>query len=105
MYQKLEDGSYVVNCFIKPRYKYNKNATALFSRDGDKTIRAHLNGYAIVPVEEYLELTGKDMGNRDRVADIKQAEIDLGEVDVGECACGDHQGGPCAHCMEIKHGL
>jgi len=82
MYKKLEDGSYVHNCIIKPRYRHSKNATALFSRDGDKTIRAHLNGYAIVPVEDYLELTGKDMGNRDRVADIKQAEIDLGEVEV-----------------------
>ena len=81
MHKKLEDGSYVVNCIIKPRYRHSKNATALFSRDGDKTIRAHLNGYAIVPVEDYLELTGKDMTY---LAKIKQAEIDLGEVEEVE---------------------
>ena len=82
MYKKLEDGSSVHNCIIKSRYyKDSKKAFALFSQDGDKTIRAHLNGYAIVPVEEYLEVTGKDMTY---LAKIKQAEIDLGEVEVKE---------------------
>jgi len=26
-------------------------------------------------------------------------------ADGGKCACADHQGGPCAFCMEAKHGL
>jgi len=52
---ETQDGSYVKNCIIKLRI--DEKATALFSSDKDASkIITKLDGYAIVPREEYESL-------------------------------------------------
>jgi len=53
-YEKLEDGSYLHNCFLVRRN--NDPSNILFYQDGDNGVTARLNGYAIIPLEEYFEL-------------------------------------------------
>lgn len=56
-YGKNKDGSYVHNCIINRRE--NEKAPRLFSKNiEDEGIVTQLNGYAIIPIEEYFELTG-----------------------------------------------
>jgi len=61
-YEKLKDGGFVHNCHLIPRG--DEKADYLFYQDGDKSITAFLNGYAIIPLEDYFKLTsGSDMYN------------------------------------------
>ena len=69
-FEKCKDGSYIWNCFVERRK--DDPSTTVFSGD-DKTITAHLNGYAIIPLERYCELTGEPF-NSDR---IKEADSQL----------------------------
>ena len=50
---------YLLNCFVKP--KINENATALFWQHPGGPLKdvvtCHLDGYAIVPIEEYKNLS------------------------------------------------
>lgn len=48
---KCKDVGYVKNCIIKRRKDDKSNY--LFFADGDKGVIAFLDGYAIIPVEEY----------------------------------------------------
>ena len=58
-FQKMKDGSFVHNCYIARRR--GEKAPLLFRQesDGSKLI-AFLNGYAIIPLEEYKKLKGED---------------------------------------------
>ena len=58
-YGKTKDGSYVHNCLIVPRAD-NKN-DFLFMQT-DNTVSCCLNGYAIIPIEEYERLRGEIVG-------------------------------------------
>lgn len=55
-YKKCEDGSYLYNCALVRRD--SDPVDLLFHQDGDKSMTARLNGYAIIPLEEYVRLTG-----------------------------------------------
>ncbi len=72
-YKKLNDGSYVCNCYIGRRE--DESADALFKQNGDESIAAFLNGYAIIPLEEYAALTGEDYS--DMLANAKEADRQL----------------------------
>jgi len=52
-YEKGKDGSYFHNNLLKRRD--GEKAPQLFSNN-DETISAFLNGYAIIPIEEYARL-------------------------------------------------
>jgi len=69
-YSKSKDGGFIHNCIVNRR-KTDK-AKAIFYCDKDKTI-AFLNGYAIIPIEEYAELKG---GKAD-LTKVNNAENDL----------------------------
>lgn len=58
IYKKTKDGSYIHNCVIAPRADRKE---PLFWQS-DETISCRLNGYAIIPIEEYERLTGKSTG-------------------------------------------
>lgn len=45
--------SYIKNCFIIPRTDTNE---CLFTFNYDKITRVQLDGYAIIPIEEYDKL-------------------------------------------------
>ena len=74
-YKACKDGSYVCNCFVKRRE--DSPSEFMFNQTvGAGSITAHLNGYAIIPLEEYYELTDRELpsGELDR---IKKADIQL----------------------------
>jgi hypothetical protein len=75
-YKKTNDGSYVHNCYIVRRD--DDNGQYLFGQTDDKKITAFLNGYAIIPLEEYAQLTGKDLG--DMIANANEADKQLHPV-------------------------
>ena len=54
----MKTESHVINCFIKSRADTKH---PLFIGDG--VITAYLDGYAIIPLEDYQELTGEDMSD------------------------------------------
>ncbi|MCG7948061.1 MAG: hypothetical protein JAZ07_17085 [Candidatus Thiodiazotropha endolucinida] len=56
-YEKCKDGSYVHNCFVVRR-EDDKSPT-LFYQNGNEHVSAFLNGYAVIPLEEYERLTGE----------------------------------------------
>jgi len=65
---KCPDGSHVRNCLIKPKQGKsvlgsNGNSSPMFKREGDERITAFLDGYAIIPREEYELLVLKTEGN------------------------------------------
>jgi len=52
----MSNKSYVTNCIInKPR----EGGNPLFEWDKNGVLTTRLNGYAIMPVEEYCKLTGE----------------------------------------------
>ena len=58
-FQKMKDGSYVHNCYIAPRS--GEKAFVLFGYEPvGGGITAFLNGYAVIPLEEYKKLKGED---------------------------------------------
>lgn len=65
---KNKDGSYLRNCYVSRR-KCDQTYT-LFT-ETDESVTTSLNGYAIIPLTEYADLTGKDFDGL-----IKQAEED-----------------------------
>ena len=69
-FEKCKDGSYIWNCFVERRK--DDPSTVIFGGD-NKTITAHLNGYAIIPLERYCELAGEPF-NSDR---MKEADYQL----------------------------
>ena len=55
VFEKMKDGSYLHNCHIV--FRENDKAKYLFHKDSeDKSLTAFLNGYAIIPLEEYYRL-------------------------------------------------
>lgn len=79
-YEKLKDGSYIHNCFIKRRE--NEKSSILFYQDGDESISAFLNGYAVIPLDEYFRLTDErgDDGNNwpdEMLKQIEEADYQL----------------------------
>lgn len=52
-----KDGSHLHNCVIQIRE--DSKASWLFDGTGE-TVTCFLNGYAIIPLEEYARLTGED---------------------------------------------
>lgn len=64
---KLEDvkepeKGYVTNCLIMPKRNSNGelvNEGVLFGRSSPGYVTAHLDGYAIIPIEEYNRLIEK----------------------------------------------
>ena len=69
-YKKCKDGSFVHNCFIKRR---KDEPNALLFCQTDYSITVLLNGYAVVPLEEYLILTGNEFDS----SNIKEADKQL----------------------------
>lgn len=55
-YKKLKDGSFILNCILRRRV--NDNSDYLF-RQSNESVSVFLNGYAIIPIEEYFELKGE----------------------------------------------
>jgi len=71
---------------------------------------------AVILSESYLEafnawpddatIQGWDKARWKRaLAAAKKARQVLNAEGVGKCTCADHQGGPCASCMETKYNL
>ena len=50
--------SYVINCLLSP-----KNGDTIFSIEGDD-IFPHLDGYAIIPMQEYERLIQSEIGTK-----------------------------------------
>jgi len=75
-YEKCSDGSYLHNCYISPREEDKEKA--LFSQ-GRESITAHLNGYAVIPMEEYARLTNRDFSKdfRWQISAAKEADKQL----------------------------
>lgn len=48
--------SYIINCFIKSSPKDWDNNHSIFIFGADGTIEVRLDGYAIIPIEEYSAL-------------------------------------------------
>ena len=58
-YEKGKDGSYLHNCYMERRE--GDVSPWMFHCDGDTgSVIAALNGYAIIPMERYAKLVGKD---------------------------------------------
>ncbi len=55
-YGKSKDGGFIHNCVLVKR-KTDKDKS-LFCCSNERTT-AHLNGYAIIPIEEYAQLKGE----------------------------------------------
>tara|TARA_R110002074_G_scaffold199659_1_gene367467 strand:+ start:3062 stop:3286 length:225 start_codon:yes stop_codon:yes gene_type:complete len=70
-YNKCKDGGFVHNCHIIVR-EYDKSAH-IFKQLGNDSLTACLNGYAIIPMEEYAKLTGCDFN----VKAIDEADKEL----------------------------
>lgn len=49
--EKGKETGYVLNCTIT-----SKNGERLFKQHDNDTVTAHLDGYAIIPIEEYNKL-------------------------------------------------
>ena len=71
-YKKSENGSFIHNCLIARR-KEEPEATLFEQLNKSGDMLASLNGYAIIPLEEYAKLTGIEY---DKEA-IIQADKDL----------------------------
>ena len=71
-HEKCEDGSYLGNCHLQRRE--NDPAPYLFNQSGTEYISCCLNGYAIIPLEEYQKLTGQDFSKfiRQSIEDDKE---------------------------------
>lgn len=52
-YEKGKDGSHLHNCFVSRRN--GDLSDQLFNQD-DGTVTAFLNGYAVIPIEDYSQL-------------------------------------------------
>jgi len=72
-YKRFDDGSFFHNNVIVFRKEDYDNKRAIFHADGDESITAFLNGYAIIPAEEYCKLTGQNFNGKD----ITEADKDL----------------------------
>jgi len=72
-YEKLEDGSYLHNCLLDIR-EDDRNRSGIFHQEGDKSMSARLNGYAIIPMEEYCKLKDIPFNNK---AEILEADRQL----------------------------
>lgn len=72
-YSKGKDGSYVHNCLVVRRE--DDKVPTLFHQNGNEHVSAFLNGYAVIPIEEYENLTGKPTFIESR--SIKKADEDL----------------------------
>jgi hypothetical protein len=80
-FKKLADGSYVHNCYLEGRD--SDPAEFMFKQNADDSISAFLNGYAIIPIETYEELSGKDFSGKDFSGirqRINKADDDLHEL-------------------------
>lgn len=76
--------SYITNCYFKRREE--DDSPYLFRDDKDGNIIVHLNGYAIVPADEYHALTNPS-------SDARQLCDACGEYTY-DCRCGDGSSGP-----------
>lgn len=56
-YEKAKNGSYLHNCLIEGRKDSPPVAMLTETEEG---LVITLNGYAIIPLEKYAELTGED---------------------------------------------
>ena len=74
-YEKGIDGSYCHNNIIIRRDDDPRGALfdSGFLQQSGKTISAFLNGYAIIPMKEYCELTGREYNDKF----IKEADKQL----------------------------
>jgi len=57
IYKKLKNGSYLHNCYIAKR---EDDPQELIVHEDGRQVFVSLNGYAIIPLEEYEKLTSKD---------------------------------------------
>lgn len=62
LYGKHENGSYMHNCYLIPREKDRHRRLVINSDNNGVTVR--LNGYAIIPLEEYAKLTDFDVDQK-----------------------------------------
>lgn len=76
MFEKGPNGDYVHNCLIKAR---GGQCGALFRQNQDGTLTTRLNGYAVIPLEEYCELTGEPQEERLAAIPVAAKELDDGE--------------------------
>lgn len=59
LYEKHENGSYMHNCHVVPRAEDRHRPIVCSSDDDGVTVM--LNGYAIIPLEEYAKLADRDI--------------------------------------------
>jgi hypothetical protein len=80
-YEKTRDGSYVCNCFISKRS--GEMSEQLFTLT-EKSITATLNGYAIVPIEDYARLVELARPQNAKLRPIKfsKEKIDIADKEL-----------------------
>ena len=56
-------------------------------------------------LKDVIEFSNNEAKSKRAEWAIKKARQALNAEGVGKCTCADHQGGPCASCMETKYNL
>lgn len=113
-YKKAKDGSYFHNNIVVGR-KGDPSEMRFYSKPGGESVVAFLNGYAIIPIEEYCRLKGSEYdGSMIAECDgqIHGVEEDV-EVGIVECPvakelisavdCFDYSGSHIDTCMSCEH--
>ncbi len=72
-YQKSKNGSYIHNSLIKRRLD---TSTTIISQNGVENTSVSLNGYAIIPLDEYRKYIGERMTEEENER-IRNADKDL----------------------------
>lgn len=72
-----KENSYLHGCLIKKRD--DDPSRALFTLTGETVMACHLNGYAIVPIEEYYRLQGQSV-KPVTLAEIKKADEQIERI-------------------------
>jgi len=77
-YTKAKNGSYFYNNILILRENDRKSGRSIIHQDRDGSVRCMLNGYAIIPYEEYVVLKGDTKINTfDMAKNIQAANDDL----------------------------
>jgi len=79
-YEKQKDGTYLHNCYV---WRREDDSTTIFDNVGsrDDVIIARLNGYAIVPIEEYARLVEMASPSDARLKPVIFSMEDIKEAD------------------------
>lgn len=80
-YKAGPNGSYLHNCMVVMAKRDRKEKRDLFHMDSNRNVSCRLNGYAIIPYEEYVVLKKMiEVNTFDLALKIQQANRDLEET-------------------------